>query len=132
MKEKDNNSSFKNEDQDIEPEEHYPVKIIKTNRAECHHMKDDDDFNLFDYMEEDFFSSEKAIKLRREENIVNEKERNKIFTNFMPAVRCLKRMTDAIEEENNKNKSNNSNLEKKVNNGILYEFFYSDKFSIDY
>ena len=130
MKEKDNNSSFKNEDQDIEPEEHYPVKIIKTNRAECHHMKDDDDFNLFDYMEEDFFSSEKAIKLRREENIVNEKERNKIFTNFMPAVRCLKRMTDAIEEENNKNKSN-SNLEKKVNNGILYEFFYSDKFSID-
>ena len=131
MKEKDNNSSFKNEDQDIEPEEHYPVKIIKTNRAECHHMKDDDDFNLFDYMEEDFFSSEKAIKLRREENIVNEKERNKIFTNFMPAVRCLKRMTDAIEEENNKNKSNNSNPEKKVNNGILYEFFYSDKFSID-
>ena len=131
MKEKDNNYKFKDENQDIEPEEHYPVKVIKTNRAECHHMKDDDDFNLFDYMEEDFFSSEKAIKLRREENIVNEKERNKIFTNFMPAVRCLKRMTDAIEEENNKNKSNNSSLVKKVNNGILYEFFYSDKFNID-
>ena len=131
MNEKDKNIKFKDENQDIEPEEHYPVKVIKTNRAECHHMKDDDDFNLFDYMVEDFFSSEKAIKLRREENIVNEKERNKIFTNFMPAVRCLKRMTDAIEEENNKNKSNNSSLVKKVNNGILYEFFYSDKFNID-
>ena len=131
MKEKDNNYTFKDENQDIEPEEHYPVKIIKTNRAECHHMKDDDDFNLFDYMDEDFFSSEKAIKLRRAENIVNEKERNKIFINFMPAVKCLKRMTDVIEEENNKNKSNKSLLTKKVNNGVLYEFFYSDKFNID-
>ena len=115
-----------------------PVKLIKTNRAECHYMNDEDDFNLFDYLEDDFFSTEKAIKLRKEENKINEKERDKIFINFMPAVKCLKRMKDAIEEEKNKNinpnkssKSISVNIPKKVNNGILYEFFYSDKFNID-
>ncbi len=115
-----------------------PLKLIKTNRAECHHMKDDDDFNLFDYLEDDFFSSEKAIKLRKEENIINEKERDKIFMNFMPAVRCLKRMTDYLEEEKNKNidpqklqKSFTMNKKKKINNGLLYEFFHSEQFNID-
>ena len=89
------------------------------------------------YLEDDFFSTEKAIKLRKEENKVNEKQRDKIFINFMPAVKCLKRMTDVIEEEKNKNNPNKScksiqaNIIKKVNNGTLYEFFYSEKFNID-
>ena len=114
-----------------------PIKIIKTNRAECDHMKDDNDFNLFDYLEEDFFSTEKAIKLKKEENMINEKERDKIFLNFMPAVKCLKRVTDIEEEEKNKNLLNNDQsnkniiIKKKINNGLLYEFFYSDKFNID-
>jgi len=114
-----------------------PIKIIKTNRAECDHMKDDNDFNLFDYLEEDFFSTEKAIKLKKEENMINEKERDKIFLNFMPAVKCLKRVTDIEEEEKNKNLLNNDQsnkniiTKKKINNGLLYEFFYSDKFNID-
>ena len=100
-------------------------------------MKDDNDFNLFDYLEEDFFSTEKAIKLKKEENMINEKERDKIFLNFMPAVKCLKRVTDIEEEEKNKNLLNNDQsnkniiTKKKINNGLLYEFFYSDKFNID-
>ena len=47
-------------------------------------------------------------------------------------------MTDVIEEEKRKNldpnkshKSNVINIKKKINNGLLYEFFYSDKFNID-
>ena len=132
-------SSLKKDNQeDDKLKKPHPIKLIKTNRAECHHMKDDDDFNLFDYLEEDFFSSEKAIKLRKEENIINEKERDKIFINFMPAVRCLKRMTDYLEEEKNKNidlqkshKTFEMNKKKKLNNGLLYEFIYSDKYNID-
>ena len=70
------------------------MKLIKTNRAECQHIKDEDDnFNLFDYLEDDFFSTEKEIKLKKEENKINEKEKDKIFLNFMPAVKCLKRMS---------------------------------------
>ena len=91
-----------------------PIKIIKTNRAECDHMKDDNDFNLFDYLEEDFFSTEKAIKLKKEENMINEKERDKIFLNFMPAVKCLKRVTDIEEEEKNKNLLNNNQSNKNI------------------
>ena len=133
------NSSNKNNIQDISNlKRTHPIKLIKTNRAECHHMQDNDNFNLFDYLEDDFFSSEKAIRLRKEENLINEKERDKIFINFMPAVKCLKRMTDVIEEEKRKNldpnkshKSNVINIKKKINNGLLYEFFYSDKFNID-
>ena len=140
MDNKDNNSSNKNNNnQDISNlKRTHPIKLIKTNRAECQHMHDNDNFNLFDYLEDDFFSSEKAIKLKKEENLINEKERDKIFINFMPAVKCLKRMTDVIEEEKRKNldpnkshKSNVINIKKKINNGLLYEFFYSDKFNID-
>jgi phosphatidylinositol 4-kinase len=130
-----NLNSIKNKFLKLSKKSQYPVKLIKTNRAECHHIDDDDNFNLFDYLEEDFFSTEKAIKLRKEENKINEKERDKIFLNFMPAVKCLKRMSD--EEEKNKNinpnKSNSTvqNTKKKLNNGALYEFIYSDKFNID-
>ena len=107
-----------------------PLKIIKTNRAECHHIEDDDNFNLFDYLEDDFFSTEKAIKLRKKENEINQKEREKIFLNFMPAVKCLKRISEVNEEEKNINL--NPNFNKKIlNNGALYQFFYSDKFNID-
>ena len=135
---KNNNTTIgnnKSENKDVKKER--PIKIIKTNRAECHHMKDDDDnFNLFDHLEDDFFSSEKALRMRKEDNLRNEKNRDKIFVNFMPAVKCLKRMTDAIEEEKNKNlnlnnESNTNIIKKKINNGLLYEFFYSDKFNID-
>ena len=134
MNENNNNSSFNNTKVNIELKKHYPLKIIKTNRAECDHIKEDNDFNLFDYLEEDFFSTEKAMQLKKEEKIINEKERNKIFLNFMPAVKCLKRVTDIKEEKNNlnNNKSNqNININKKVNNGVLYEFLFSDRFNID-
>ena len=130
-----NLNSIKNKFLKLSKKSQHPVKLIKTNRAECHHIDDDDNFNLFDYLEEDFFSTEKAIKLRKEENKINEKERDKIFLNFMPAVKCLKRMSD--EEEKNKNINPNKfnsiiqNTKKKINNGALYEFFYSDKFNID-
>ena len=77
-------------------------------------MKDDNDFNLFDYLEEDFFSTEKAIKLKKEENMINEKERDKIFLNFMPAVKCQKRVTDIEEEEKNKNLLNNDQSNKNI------------------
>ena len=134
-----NISSIMNKKQKLELKPNHPIKLIKTNRAECHYMTDDDNFNLFDYLEDDFFSTEKAIKLRKEENEINEKERDKLFFNFMPAVKCLKRMTDVIEEEKMKNEINpNStsksiklNIQKKINNGVLYEFFYSEKFNID-
>ena len=32
-----------------------PIKYIKTNRAECQHMKEDGNFNLHDFMVDDFF-----------------------------------------------------------------------------
>ena len=127
-----NSSSFKDKKEELELKKYYPIKLIKTNRAECDHIKDDNDFNLYDYLEEDYFSTEKAIKLKKKENLINEKERDKIFLNFMPAVKCLKRVSD-IEEEKNKNKDNDKfiTIKKKINNGILYEFFYSDRFNID-
>ena len=109
------------------------MKLIKTNRAECHHIDDDDNFNLFDYLEEDFFSTEKAIKIKKEENLINEKERDKIFTNFMPAVKCLKRVpnTNFFGILENKNNNENNDENKKINNGTLYEFIHSEKFNID-
>ena len=133
MNENNNNSSFENTKEKIELKRHYPLKIIKTNRAECDHIKEDNDFNLFDYVEEDFFSKEKAIQLKKEEDIINEKEKNKIFLNFMPAVKSLKRVTDIKEEKNNLNNNiSNQNINiKKANNGVLYEFLYSDRCNID-
>ena len=97
-----------------------PIKLIKTNRAECQHMKDEGNFNLNDFIEEDFFNNEKAIKLRKEENIINEKERDKIFSNFMLVVKWLEKIPKN-EEEKDKNK-------KEKN---LYDFFYSEEFNID-
>ena len=97
-----------------------PIKLIKTNRAECQHMKDEGNFNLNDFIEEDFFNNEKAIKLRKEENIINEKERDKIFSNFMLVVKWLEKIPNK-EEEKVKNK-------KEKN---LYDFFYSEEFNID-
>ena len=41
--------------------ENKPVKLIKTNRAECQHMEEQD-FDLSEYIEDDFFNNEKAIK----------------------------------------------------------------------
>ena len=96
------------------------IKLIKTNRAECQHMKDEGNFNLNDFIEEDFFNNEKAIKLRKEENIINEKERDKIFSNFMLVVKWLEKIPNK-EEEKDKNK-------KEKN---LYDFFYSEEFNID-
>ena len=130
-------SSYNNKNKNLELKNNKPIKLIKTNRAECHYLNDDDDFNLKDFIIEDFFSSEKAIKLKREENMINEKERNKIFSNFMPAVKCLKRIKEDEEEEKedivpeNINSNNNLSLKKKINNGALYEYFYSEKFNID-
>ena len=135
MNENNNNStSFDNKEEKIELKKHHPLKRIKTNRAICDHIKEDNDFNLFDYIIEDFFSTEKAIHLKMEENKINEKERDKIFANFMPAVKSLKRVTDVEEEKKNlnNNKTNTiNNNTKKVNNGVLYEFIYSDRFNID-
>ena len=97
-----------------------PIKLIKTNRAECQHMKDEGNFNLNDFIEEDFFNNEKAIKLRKEENIINEKERDKIFSNFMLVVKWLEKIPKK-EEEKDKNKTEKN----------LYKFFYSEEFTID-
>ena len=95
-----------------------PIKLIKTNRAECQHMKDEVNFNLSDFIVEDFFNNEKAIKLREEENKVHEKERDKIFFNFMQVVKCLQKVP---------NNANNKNNNKKN----LYDYFTSEEFNID-
>ena len=98
-----------------------PIKLIKTNRAECQHMKDEVNFNLDDFIVDDFFGNEKAIKLRKEENKMNEIERDKIFSHFMEVVKWLKKVTDKEEEniiEENKEKN-------------LYDFIKSDEFNID-
>ena len=98
-----------------------PIKLIKTNRAECQHMKDEVNFNLDDFIVDDFFGNEKAIKLKKEENKMNEIERDKIFSHFMEVVKWLKKVTDKEEEniiEENKEKN-------------LYDFIKSDEFNID-
>ena len=105
---------------EIQKNQTSPIKLIKTNRAECQHMKDEENFNLNDFIEEDFFNNEKAIKLRTEENIINEKERDKIFSNFMLVVKWLEKVSDKEEEK-----------DKKKNNKNLYDFFNSEEFSID-
>jgi len=85
-----------------------PLKLIKTNRAECQHIKDDDNFNIEDFIVDDFFNNEKAINLRKKENIIHEKERNKIFSNFMQVVKWLKRESKNEEEIiNDKNDKKN-------------------------
>ena len=95
-----------------------PIKYIKTNRAECQHMKEDGNFNLHDFMVDDFFNNEKAIELRKHENKINEKERDKLFHNFMLVVKWLQKIPEEQEKKNNENKN-------------LYNFFNSDEFSID-
>ena len=83
MNENNNNiSSFKDIKDKNELKIHYPIKMIKTNRAECDHIKEDNNFNLFDYIEEDFFSREKALQKKMEENMINEKERQKYLLIF--------------------------------------------------
>ena len=95
-----------------------PIKYIKTNRAECQHMKEDENFNLHDFMVDDFFNNEKAIELRKHENKINEKERDKLFHNFMLVVKWLQKIPEEQEKKNNENKN-------------LYNFFNSEEFSID-
>ena len=95
-----------------------PIKYIKTNRAECQHMKEDGNFNLHDFMVDDFFNNEKAIELRKHENQINEKERDKLFHNFMLVVKWLQKIPEEQEKKNNENKN-------------LYNFFKSQEFSID-
>ena len=95
-----------------------PIKYIKTNRAECQHMKEDGNFNLHDFMVDDFFNNEKAIELRKHENKINEKERDKLFHNFMLVVKWLQKIPEEQEKKNNENKN-------------LYNFFNSEEFSID-
>ena len=99
--------------------ENKPVKLIKTNRAECQHMEEQD-FDLSEYIEDDFFNNEKAIKLKTEENISNQKEREIIFTNFMSMVKCLKKIQKKEEDKiNDKNKKN------------FYNYIQSEEFNID-
>ena len=98
-----------------------PIKLIKTNRAECQHIKDEVKFNLDDFIVDDFFGNEKAIKLRKEENEIHQIERDKIFSHFMQVVKWLKKISD--KEEGNIIEEN----EKKN----LYDFIKSDEFNID-
>ena len=98
-----------------------PIKLIKTNRAECQHIKDEVKFNLDDFIVDDFFGNEKAIKLRKEENEIHQIERDKIFSHFMQVVKWLKKVSD--KEEGNIIEEN-----KKKN---LYDFIKSDEFNID-
>ena len=99
--------------------ENKPVKLIKTNRAECQHMEEQD-FDLSKYIEDDFFNNEKAIKLKTEENISNQKEREIIFTNFMSMVKCLKKIQKKEEDKiNDKNEKN------------FYNYIQSEEFNID-
>ena len=116
-----NNIITKKNSQNFIKDTNTPIKLIKTNRAECQHMKDEDKFNLKDFMVDDFFNNEKAIKLRKEENIINEKERDKIFSHFMLVVKWLERVSKNEEEEKDKTDKNKT----------LYEFFTSEEFNID-
>ena len=123
MNENQNNIIINNEITESEPKniiqnEITPVKYIKTNRAECQHMKEDGNFNLHDFMVDDFFNNEKAIELRKHENKINEKERDKLFHNFMLVVKWLQKIPEEQEKKNNENKN-------------LYNFFNSEEFSID-
>ena len=123
MNENQNNIIINNEITESEPKniiqnEITPVKYIKTNRAECQHMKEDENFNLHDFMVDDFFNNEKAIELRKHENKINEKERDKLFHNFMLVVKWLQKIPEEQEKKNNENKN-------------LYNFFNSEEFSID-
>ena len=99
--------------------ENKPVKLIKTNRAECQHMEEQD-FDLSEYIEDDFFNNEKAIKLKKEENISNQKEREIIFTNFMSMVKCLKKIQKKEEDKINDKKEKN-----------FYNYIQSEEFNID-
>ena len=99
--------------------ENKPVKLIKTNRAECQHMEEQD-FDLSEYIEDDFFNNEKAIKLKTEENISNQKEREIIFTNFMSMVKCLKKIQKKEEDKINDKKEKN-----------FYNYIQSEEFNID-
>ena len=114
-----NNFIVKKNSKKISQNMTFPIKLIKTNRAECQHMKDEVNFNLSDFIVEDFFNNEKAIQLRKEENIINEKERDKIFSNFMLVVKWLEKIPNQDEE---KDKNNDKNL---------YNYFYSEEFNID-
>ena len=114
-----NNDSTQQKFQTLSKNEEIPIKLIKTNRAECQHMKDESNFNLNDFMVEDFFNNEKAKKLRKEENIIHEKERDKIFSNFMLVIKWLKK-EPSTEEKNVINNENN-----------LYDLFKSEEFTID-
>ena len=114
-----NNFIVKKNSKKISQNMTFPIKLIKTNRAECQHMKDEVNFNLSDFIVEDFFNNEKAIQLRKEENIINEKERDKIFSNFMLVVKWLEKIPNQ-DEEKDKNNDNN-----------LYNYFYSEEFNID-
>ena len=102
MIEDDKNSKFNQKNS-------FPKKIIKTNRAECNHIKDNVNFNLFDYVDDEFFSNEKAIQLKKEENITNQKERDKLFQHFMSAVHCLERVSDEDEDKKEENENENIN-----------------------
>ena len=97
-----------------------PIKYILSNRAECDYIKEDDDFNLFDYIEDDFFSTEKAIELNKKENKRNQLEREKLFKNFMNAVPLMHRVNENLNINN-----------KKKENGNLYEKIYSPNFDCD-
>ena len=113
-----NNDITQNKLESTSKTEEFPIKIIKTNRAECQHMKDEFDFNLNDFIVKDFFNNEKAKKLRKEENIIHEKERDKIFSNFMLVIKWLKK--EPAEENNIINNKKN-----------LYDLFKSEEFTID-
>ncbi len=109
-----NNEIKESEQKNIIQNETTPVKYIKTNREECQHMKEDENFNLHDFMVDDFFNNEKAIELKKNENIINEKKRDKIFHNFMLVVKWLEKIPKEKEEKNNENKKNS------------YDFFNSE------
>ena len=81
---------------------------------------EEQDFDLSEYIEDDFFNNEKAIKLKTEENISNQKEREIIFTNFMSMVKCLKKIQKKEEDKiNDKNEKN------------FYNYIQSEEFNID-
>ena len=101
-----------------------PIKYILTNSAECDHMKDTDNFNIREYLIENFFSSEKANELQRKENLEHKKERdelNKVIKNVLPHMKREEEIPSEI----------NSRRKRSLNNGSLYNMFMSEFFGMN-
>ena len=87
-------------------------------------MKDTDNFNIREYLIENFFSSEKANELQRKENLEHKKERvelNKVIKNVLPHMKREEEIPSEI----------NSRRKRSLYNGSLYNMFMSEFFGMN-